>query len=47
MLTTELLDKVDAVLDAGNEYNTFTRTADGVKGNVKFIWETASIKAEV
>ena len=42
----ELLDKVDAVLDAGNEYNTFTRTADGVKGNVKFIWETASIKAE-
>ena len=42
----ELLDKVDAVLDAGNEYNTFTKTADGVKGNVKFIWETASIKAE-
>ena len=42
----ELLDKVDAVLDAGNAYNTFTRIADGVKGNVKIIWETDSIKAE-
>ena len=41
-----LLDRVDAVLAAGDEYNTFTKTADGVKSNVKFVWETASIKAD-
>lgn len=42
----ELLDRLDLVLKAGENYESFTRTADGVRGSVKFVWETASIQAE-
>lgn len=42
----ELLERLEAVVAAGEDYGTFTRTADGVKGSVKFVWETASIQAE-
>lgn len=42
----ELVDRLTAVLDEGNEYTTFTKTADGMKGSVKFVWETAAIKAD-
>lgn len=40
----ELLDRLELVLKAGENYESFTRTADGVKGSVKFVWETASIQ---
>lgn len=42
----ELLDRLDLVLEAGGRYESFTRTADGVRGSVKFVWETASIQAQ-
>lgn len=42
----ELLERLEAVVAAGEDYGTFTRTADGVKGSVKFVWETASIQTE-
>lgn len=42
----ELTERIQAVMDAGSEYDTFTKKADGVRGSVKFVWETASIKAE-
>lgn len=42
----ELLERLEAVVAAGEDYGTFTQTADGVKGSVKFVWETASIQAE-
>lgn len=40
----ELLDRLELVLKAGENYESFTRTAEGVKGSVKFVWETASIQ---
>lgn len=41
-----LLERLEAVVEAGEEYGIFTQTADGVKGSVKFVWETASIQTE-
>lgn len=42
----ELLGKLEAVAEAGKEYQTFTKVADGVKGSVKFILRTEAVKAE-
>lgn len=42
----QLLERLEAVVEAGEEYGIFTQTADSVKGSVKFVWETASIQAE-
>ena len=42
----ELLSKLEAVVEAGKEYQTFTKVADGTKGSVKFILRTEAIKAE-
>ena len=42
----ELLNKLIAVVDAGKEYQTFTKVADGTKGNVKFIIRTEAVKAD-
>lgn len=42
----ELLNKLTAVVDAGKEYQTFTKVADGTKGNVKFIIRTEAVKAD-
>ncbi len=42
----ELLSKLEAVVEAGKEYQTFTRVAEGTKGSVKFILRTEAIKAE-
>lgn len=42
-----LTDKLQAMLDAGEDYQTFTSVADGVNGSVKFIYKLDSIKAEV
>lgn len=41
-----LTDKLQAMLDAGEDYQTFTSVADGVNGSVKFIYKLDSIKAE-
>ncbi len=42
----DLLSKLEAVVEAGKEYQTFTKVADGMKGSVKFILRTEAIKAE-
>ena len=41
-----LTDRLQAVLDAGEDYQTFTSVADGVNGSVKFIYKLDSIKAD-
>jgi len=39
-----LLERMQAVLDAGADYQTYTDIADGVNGSVKFIYKTTAIK---
>ena len=41
-----LLNKLEAVVNAGKEYQSFTRVAKGTKGSVKFIFRTEAIKTE-
>ncbi len=41
----ELLSRLEAVVEAGKEYQTFTKVAEGTKGSVKFILRTEGIKA--
>ena len=41
-----LLNKLEAVVNAGKEYQSFTKVAEGTKGSVKFIFRTEAIKAE-
>lgn len=41
-----LIDRLTAVVDAGGDYQTFTKKADGTKGTVKFILRTDAVKAE-
>lgn len=41
-----LADKLQAMLDAGNDYQTFTGVADGINGSVKFIYKLDSIKTD-
>ena len=41
-----LLERVDAVLNAGESYHTFTKLADGMEGSVKFIIRTEAVKTE-
>ena len=40
----EILDRADAVMDAGEKYQTFTKKAKGTKGSVKFIIETEELE---
>lgn len=40
------MDRVQAILDAGEAYQSYTDIADGVNGSVKFIYKTDAIKAE-
>ena len=42
----ELLSRLEAVVEAGKEYQTFTKVADGTKGSVKFVLRTEGIKSE-
>lgn len=42
----ELLNKLTAVVKAGEDYQTFTKTADDTKGTVKFILRTEAVKTE-
>lgn len=39
-------DKLQAVIDAGDEYQTYSAIADGQTGSVKFIYKLASIDAK-
>ena len=41
-----LVDRIQAVLDAGADYQTYTDIADGVNGSVKFIIKTDAVKEE-
>ena len=38
-----LLDRVNAMLDAAESYSNFSGIADGMEGQVKFIWRTEEI----
>lgn len=38
------VDRIDAVFDAGDNYTTFTKLAEGQQGRVKFIIRTGSVK---
>lgn len=40
----EILDRADAVMDEGENYQTFTKKASGTKGSVKFIIETEELE---
>ena len=40
----DILDRVDAVMDEGENYQTFTKKASGTKGSVKFIIETEELE---
>lgn len=40
------MNKLTAVVNAGQDYQTFTQVADGTKGTVKFILRTEAVKAE-
>lgn len=39
-----LMQRIQAVLDAGEDYQSYTAIADGVNGSVKFIYKTDAIK---
>ena len=39
-------NKLQAVIDAGEEYQTYSAIADGQTGSVKFIYKLASIDAK-
>lgn len=41
-----LVDRLDAVTKAGEDYTTFTLVPDDVKGSVKFILKTDAVKAK-
>lgn len=41
-----LMDRIQKVLDAGEEYQSYSGVADGVNGSVKFIYKTDAVKAE-
>ena len=41
-----LKDRFEAVKEAGNDYQIYTRISEGEKGNVKFIYKSDEIKAE-
>lgn len=41
-----LMDRLQEVIDAGEEYQSYTGVADGINGSVKFIFKTDAVKAE-
>ncbi len=44
--TQDLLDRIDAVVKAGEDYNTFTGLSADQVGSVKFVIKTDSVKVE-
>lgn len=41
-----VLNRLSAIVDAGQGYHTFTKLADGMDGSVKFIIRTEAVSAE-
>ena len=41
-----LLTRIRATADVSRDYNNFSGIADGMDGQVKFIYRTASIQAD-
>lgn len=41
----EAVDRIQAVMDAGKNYTTFTRLPEGTDGSVRFIYKTDAVKA--
>ena len=41
-----LVERIQAVLDAGADYQTYTDLADGMDGSVRFVYKTAAVKAD-
>ena len=41
-----LLTRIRATVDVSRDYNNFSGIADGMDGQVKFIYRTASIQAD-
>lgn len=39
-----LINRIQAVLEAGSDYQTFTAISDDINGSVKFIYKTAPVK---
>ena len=39
-----LVERIQAVLDAGADYQTYTGLADGMEGSVRFVYKTAAVK---
>ena len=42
----KLVDRINAITKAAQDYKTFTKTADGVESNVKFIIKTDGVSAD-
>lgn len=42
----DVVDRLEAVSNAGKEYNTFTRLPENVDGSVRFIIKTEAVKSE-
>lgn len=40
-----VIDRIDALKDAGDRYHTFSGVQEGTEGSVKFIYKTDGIKA--
>ena len=40
------MDRIQAVLDAGEDYQTYTDIADGVNGSIKLIYKTDALKED-
>ena len=41
-----LMDRFDAIVDAGRSYNSFTGLTDNMEGSVKFIYRTEGIEPD-
>ena len=41
-----MVDRIQAIVDAGKEYKSFSGISDGMDGEVKFIIETEAVKAD-
>lgn len=42
----DAVDRIQAVMDAGKDYDTFTKLPEGVDGSVRFLYKTDAVKTE-
>ena len=42
----EMVNKLQTILDAGNDYQSFSSKADDTKGSVRFVYKLASINKD-